>query len=472
MEGRIKKAVIIMGAGPSGLAAGWELIKSDYAVEFFEAEEKIGGLCATHSCDGFKYDLGGHRFFTKVEEVNRIWNEIMGEDFLVRNRLSRIYYRKKFFHYPIKLLDVLRQLGVVEGLLIFLSLLRVRLIGLFYKKEEKSFEDWVIKRFGSRLFNHFFKSYTEKLWGVSVKELGADWAAQRMKGISLLNVLKSLAINKRSGQVKSWIDKFNYPKYGPGMLYEKMGRLIENQGGKINLNQKIKSIVHNNSSIDKVIVANTSGKETEVSADYYISSIPLNKLLESLSPRPPEEVVKVAKNLRFRAFFDVCLIVNKKEVFPDNWIYVQDPGVKAIRVQNFTNWSPFMSPDEDKTNIGVEYACWEGDELWSQSDSELIDLAKEELSRIGLVDSRLIEGGLVIRNKYAYPVYHLDYKKDLEDIFLYLSQFKNFQLIGRSGLYRYNNMDHSILTGLYAARNIMGGDYNVLNVNADEEYNG
>jgi len=464
------KKIIIMGAGPAGLATGLELIKSNQSVEFFENEDRIGGLCATFDYKGFKYDFGGHRFFTKQDEVQKIWEEVIGNDFLVRNRLSRIYYRKKFFDYPIKFGNVLKQLGLIESMLVGFSLIRVRIARIFKHKEEVTFEDWTVNRFGRRLFDHFFKSYTEKLWGISVKELGADWAAQRMKDISLLQVLKSLIVRPGSGKVKSWIDEFNYPKYGPGMLYDKMGKTIEDKGGKINLNQFIKHIVHKNGLVEKIIIINKNGEENEISADNYVSSIPLNIMLRSLLPAPPEDILKLVNKMRFRAFFDVCLIVNKKEMFPDNWIYVHEPDVHLLRVQNFKNWSPFMSPDDDKTNIGAEYVCWENDELWSMPDEKLVELAKKELSQVGLVDSSLVESGMVIRNKYAYPVYHLDYKKDLNKIFKYLSQFKNFQAIGRSGLYRYNNMDHSILTGLYAARNIMGGNYDVLNVNADEEY--
>jgi len=464
------KKTIIIGAGPAGLATGWELVKYNQSAELFEGGYQIGGLCATFDYNGFKYDFGGHRFFTKQDEVQKIWEEIMGDSFLVRNRLSRIYYQKKFFDYPIKIGNALKQLGLIESALVGLSLISVRISRRLKHKEEVTFEDWIVSRFGRRLFNHFFKSYTEKLWGISVKELGADWAAQRMKDISLLQVLKSVIIKSKPGKIKSWINKFNYPKYGPGMLYSKMGEMIEDKGGKINLNQFVKRIVHNNSLIEKIVVIDKNGEEREISADNYVSSMPLNIMLRSLSPAPPKDILKLVDKMRFRALFDVCLIVNKKEIFPDNWIYVHEPDVHLLRVQNFKNWSPFMSPDDNKTNIGAEYVCWEGDELWSKSDEELVELAKKELSQVGLVDNNLVESGIVIRNKYAYPVYHLDYKEDLDKIFKYLSRFKNFQAIGRSGLYRYNNMDHSILTGLYAARNIMGGDYDILKVNADEEY--
>lgn len=460
---------IIIGAGPAGLAAGYELVKAGKPVLIIEQEDAVGGLCRTIDFQGYKFDFGGHRFFTKNTEVQKFWQEMLGEDFLERPRLSRIYYQKKFFAYPIKLFDALLKLGLWESILVGLSLLKTRVKRKLKKTQEITFEDWVTNRFGERLFKHFFKSYTEKLWGISVKELGADWAAQRMKDLSLWQLLKTF-IYKREGQIKSLIEKFNYPKYGPGMFYDKVAEEIKKNGGEIILKTELVKIIHNNGRIKKIIAQKKDGEILEIIGENFISSAPLNEMLKSLEPSISEDIKNLVNKMRFRSFFDACLIINKKDIFPDNWIYVHEPEVKLLRVQNFKNWSPFMSLDENKTPIGAEYTIWETDELWQMPTEKIIDLAKSELEQIGLVEQNLCSDGLVIKNKHAYPVYHLGYKKDLEQIFSYLKQFKNFQTIGRSGLYRYNNMDHSILTGFYAARNILGGNYDVLSVNTDEEY--
>ncbi|KKR49040.1 MAG: hypothetical protein UT86_C0001G0012 [Candidatus Magasanikbacteria bacterium GW2011_GWC2_40_17] len=466
----MSKKIIIIGAGPSGLAAGWELARHKQEVLILEKEKEVGGLCRTFDFQGYKFDFGGHRFFSKQQEIRDFWRQILNEDFLIRKRLSRIYYRRKFFLYPIKLGDALKKLGLKESLLTGLSFVAIRLKRIFLKKEEINFEDWVVNRFGWRLFNHFFKSYTEKVWGISVRELGADWAAQRMKDISLGQILKSFIIKPQKGQVKSWIEEFHYPKYGPGMLYNKIAEEIKKDGGKIEFESSLVKIKHSNGQVDKIIIKKGEEME-EFFADEFVSSVPLPLLLKSLNPAPPDEILKIIDKMRFRAFFDVCLIVNKKEIFPDNWIYIHEPDVSVLRVQNFKNWSPFLAADKTKTNIGAEYICWETDQLWNMNEEELVKLATDELIKIGLLEPGSVEAGMVIRNRFAYPVYHIDYKKDLEVIFKYLSNFKNLQTIGRSGLYRYNNMDHSILTGFYAARNILEGKkYNILEINSDAEY--
>lgn len=462
--------IVIIGAGPAGLAAAYRLAKDGQDVLVLEKEDYVGGLCHTVDYQGYKFDFGGHRFFTKDKEVQKFWQDIIGDDFLRRPRLSRIYYQKKFFAYPIKLIDALSKLGLVESFMIALSLFWVRIKRIWKDKPEITFEDWVVNRFGQRLFNHFFKSYTEKLWGISVKEVGADWAAQRIKDLSILQLLKSILFKSKEGQIKTLIEEFEYPKYGPGMLFNRVADKIKEAGGKIQLNTRLVKIVHKNNKIQKVVVRDSDGNSEDITADNFISSVPLNSMLRKLDTLPPLEIMKLVDKMRFRCFFDVCLIVNQKDIFPDNWIYVHEPAVNLLRVQNFKNWSPFMTPDENKTPIGAEYVCWDMDKLWQMDDQELINLAVVELETIGLLNKDLVQDGIVIRNKYAYPVYHLDYKQDLDKIFSYLSKFENFQTIGRSGLYRYNNMDHSILTGFYAARNVMGDNYNILEINADEEY--
>lgn len=461
---------VVIGAGPAGLAAAWELAKKDQGVLVLEKADHVGGMCWTIDHKGYKFDLGGHRFFTKVPEVQKFWEEAIGEDLLLRPRLSRMYYRNKFFAYPIKMSDALPKLGLWESFLSGCSLLWVRFRRMWYKKPELTHEDWVVNRFGKRLYDHFFRAYTEKLWGVSVSQLPADWAAQRMKDLSLMQLIKSTLFKSKEGQIKSLIDKFHYPKYGPGMLYERVAERIKEKGGQIKLNSKLVKIVHKDFKVEKVIVEDENGNKEEVAAENFISSAPLNQVLKMFDPVLPDEIIELANKLRFRAFFGVELIVNRKEVIRDNWIYTHAPEVRLLRVQNFKNWSPFMSADEDKTPIGAEYVCWEDEEVWRQNNAELIQLAGGELEKINLVEARLIEDGTVMRYAEGYPVYHLGYREDLKKIFDYLAKFKNFQTIGRQGLHRYNNMDHSILTGFYAARNTMGENLDVLAVNADEEY--
>ena len=461
---------IILGAGPAGLAAAYELAKAGKQVLVLEKQNQVGGLCRTIERDGFRFDLGGHRFFTKSEEVQKFWQKILVDDFLKRPRLSRIYYRKKFFKYPIQMGDALKKLGLAESVLSALSLIKVKIKRIFIKKKEVSFEDWVTSRFGERLFNHFFKSYTEKVWGISTKELGADWAAQRLKDISLWQVLKSFIFKPKKGKVKSWINEFGYPKFGPGQMYEEISKQIEKMGGEVILDSEVVGIKHEGGKIKEVIVRNKRGESETFAGENFIVSLPLTVFLKILEPEIPQEINDLKHKLRFRSFFDVCLVVNKEKIFPDTWIYVHEPNVKLVRVQNFKNWSPFMTADKNKTNLAAEYICWESDDLWQKGDDELVELGKKEITQLGLVDLNLIEKGFVIRNSHAYPVYHLDYQKDLKIIFEYLKGFKNLQLIGRSGMYRYNNMDHSILTGFYAARNLLGEKHDVFTVNADEEY--
>lgn len=466
----MNKKIIIIGAGPAGLATGYELTKRGQKVLILEKENIVGGLCQTIDYKGFKFDLGGHRFFTKNQEVQRFWEEIMGVDFLLRPRLSRVYYQKKFFAYPIKLFDALPKLGLWQSFLSGLSLLRVRLERIFRKKEEITFEDWVVNRFGRRLFNHFFKSYTEKMWGVSVKELGSDWAAQRLKDMSLWQMIKSLVFKPEAGKIKSMIEEFHYPRFGPGQLYEKVAQKIEEMGGQVRLGVEMVEIVSEGENVKKIIIKNKNGEREEVFGDEFISSAPLDEMIKMIQPEVPANILALVKKMRFRSFFDVCLVVNKKDVFPDNWIYVHEPEVQLLRVQNFKNWSPAMATGENQTPIGAEYVCWKTDELWKMNEVEQIKLATKELEQIGLLKAVLVEGGVVMKNKTAYPVYHLDYKEDLKEIFDYLAKFKNLQTIGRAGLYRYNNMDHSILTGFYAARNVLGEHLDVLAVNADNEF--
>lgn len=460
---------IILGAGPAGLAAGLKLAENNYKVVIIERGKRVGGISRTEEYKGNLFDIGGHRFFTKDKRVDNLWRKTLGQEFLERQRLSRIYYNKKFFDYPLKIGNALRNLGLVNSLLVGFSFLATRVKIIVRKPKEDNFEEWVSNRFGRRLFNIFFKSYTEKLWGISTKELSSEWAAQRIKDLSLVKAVKD-AFLKTNGEIKTLIKKFNYPRKGPGMMYEKMAENIEKQGGKILLNSYVYKINHDGKRITSVSVIREKGEKQKIEGENFISTLPVNKLVFKFFPKAPAEVIRAAQNLKFRSFIIVALVVDGEDLFPDNWIYIHEPEVKMIRIQNFKNWSPWMVKDKSKTIVGVEYVCWEGDDFWNQTNEELIALAKDELAKVGLVKKEQIIDGKSIKVADAYPVYDPTYKHNLKAILDYLNNFKNLQTIGRAGMFRYNNMDHSVLTGLYAAENIMGGNRDIFEVNKEQEY--
>jgi protoporphyrinogen oxidase len=461
-----EKQVVIIGAGPAGLTAAYELAKLNLRPIIVEKGDKVGGLARTEDYKGFYFDMGGHRFFTKVDEVKKMWREILAEDFLRRPRLSRIYYNKKFFHYPLKPLNALMGLGVRESILIALSYLRWRLAPYLY---EDSFEQWVTNRFGKRLFQTFFKTYTEKVWGISCSELKAEWAAQRIKDLSLKTVLLSMFV-KPKNTIKTLIDQFDYPCRGPGMMWNAVKEQVEKRGGLVRLNANVAEIRVKGRCIESVLVANNGHREIVQGTDF-ISSMPVTEFIKKLDPPPPEDILTAAEKLKYRDFLTVCLIVNKRDLFPDNWIYVHDPEVKVGRIQNFKNWSPHMVPDLAKSSLGLEYFCSEGDDLWKMSDAELVQLGKRELERIGLASAADIEDGCVFRVPKAYPIYDSDYRDYLAIVRDFVGSLENYQTIGRNGLHRYNNQDHAMVTGMLAVRNVIFGEKNDLwSVNTDQEY--
>jgi protoporphyrinogen oxidase len=461
-----EKQVVVIGAGPAGLTAAYELAKLDLNPILLEKGDKVGGLARTEDYKGYCFDMGGHRFFTKVEGVNRMWRQVLGDKFLRRPRLSRIYYNHKFFDYPLKPLNALAGLGLWQSILIALSYVRWRVRPC---PREDTFEQWVTNRFGRRLFRIFFKSYTEKVWGIPCSELKAEWAAQRIKDLSLKTVLLSMFV-KPKNTIKTLIEQFDYPQRGPGMMWNAFKEQIEKSGGRVRLNAEVARIRVEGKRIDSVLVANNGHKEV-IQATDFISSMPITEFIKKLDPAPPAEVLRAAEKLKYRDFLTVCLIVNKAELFPDNWIYVHDPDVKLGRIQNFKNWSPHMVPDATKSSLGLEYFCTEGDELWKLSDAELIELGKRELQRIGLVSPLDIEDGCVFRVPKAYPMYDSEYRDYLEIVRNFVGGLENYQTIGRNGLHRYNNQDHAMVTGMLAVKNLIVGERNDLwSVNTDQEY--
>lgn len=458
---------IIFGAGPAGLAAATSLAGNGRKVVVFEKEKQAGGISKTIEFKGYRFDLGGHRFFTKSEEVNRLWEETLGGDFLTRPRLSRIFYRNKFFNYPLKPANALFGLGIFTSLGVILSYFKSR---LFPFREEESFEQWVSNRFGRKLYALFFKTYTEKLWGIPCSEIRAEWAAQRIKGLSLTTAVKNAFFPDNSGKVKTLIDTFQYPKFGPGMMYEKMAGNIESLGGRICLGSEVAEVRHGDGAVRSIVVRSGSEGEVEHSASHFISSMPITDLVERLSPPPPPEVAEAAKKLAYRSFITVNIIMNAKRAFPDTWIYVHSPEVRMGRIQNFGNWSPCMLADPGKTALGVEYFCTEGDELWGMTDEGLVTLALDELEKVKLGGKDDFVEGFVARVPKAYPVYDASYPRNIRIIREYLAGFSNLQPVGRYGMFKYNNMDHSILTGLCAAENIMGKQHDIWAINTEQEY--
>lgn len=487
-------SVLILGGGPAGLAAAYALCQEGYQVTVLEEAQQVGGISKTVVEGGYRFDLGGHRFFTKIPQVEQVWHQVLGEDFLVRPRLSRIYYRGKFFDYPLKPLNALQTMGIGESVLIVASYLKAK---IFPVRPEESLEDWVANRFGRRLYRHFFKSYTEKVWGIPCTELKAEWAAQRIKGLNLVTALFNALLGGRGQkQIKSLIEEFHYPRLGPGMMYEAMAQRIGAMGGRVLTRHRVIQLDCSGKRVDSVVVTTPAGEEMVLTADYIISSLPLRNLFAMLPPadletgQAAEEVqaietakaaeaapavkaaqaAQAAASLKYRDFLTVNLAINRPELFPDNWIYVHSPEVRLGRIQNFRRWSPAMVPEEGCSSLGLEYFCNQGDDLWQMADPELIQLAVGEICSLGLLQAEWVKWGTVVRVPKAYPVYDDDYQAALPLIRSFLSGWDNFQTIGRNGLHRYNNMDHSILTGLLAARNIQGGTFDLWTVNTDEEY--
>lgn len=460
-----KEKIIIIGAGPAGLAAGLKLVENKKNTIIFEKDNQVGGISKTKKYKEFRFDLGGHRFFTKSKEINKLWEETLGKDFLDRDRISRIYYKEKFFDYPLKPFNTLSNLGILESVFIILSYTKSK---IFPYKEEETFEQWVSNRFGKRLFNHFFKSYTEKLWGIPCNKIQAEWASQRIKNLSLTSAVKD-SFQKRKNDIKTLIKKFKYPKYGPGMMYEKIAENIKKKQGKINLNHEITQINHEKEKIKNLIVKNHR-KKIKFPCSYLISTMPITDLIFRLNPKPPKKILNAAKNLKYRSFITISIILKTDKSFKDTWIYINSPKVKLGRIQNFIRWSPYMVNKKGYITLGLEYFCTEGDEFWKMNDKKIIKFALNELESLKLAKKSDFVDGFVIRVPKAYPVYDKNYLENLNIIKNYLKKLKNLQTIGRGGMFRYNNMDHSILTGICSAKNLIGENHDIWKINEEKSY--
>jgi protoporphyrinogen oxidase len=468
--------IVCIGGGPAGLTAAYELVRHRSDVLVLEADPQyVGGISRTIQVDGFCFDIGGHRFFSKSQEVVALWKEILGSELLLRPRKSRIFYGGKFYPYPLDLKATLLNLGVVESALCGLSYLYAKCLPV---KNPKTFEDWVSNQFGTRLFRMFFKTYTEKVWGMSCREISADWAAQRIKNLSLFAALKnatmrSLGLNRKNNKIKTLIEEFLYPRKGPGMMWEAAASQIAQKGGKVQMGCRATRLTYQKSTgLWDIETTSADGQSQTVQASHVISTMPLRELVRAVSGAP-SEVIEAADKLRYRDFITVALAMTDRQKFDDNWIYIHSPEVKVGRIQNFKSWSPEMVPDSALTCYGLEYFCFEGDGLWNASDDELVKLAIKEIAQIGLGDAADVRKGYVVRQPKAYPVYDQDYQGYVDIIRSWLeAQCPNLQIVGRNGMHKYNNQDHSMMTAMLAVKNILAGEkrYDVWCVNQDAEY--
>ncbi len=470
--------VVVMGAGPAGLTAAYELTKHEVPVTVLEKDPHfVGGISRTEERNGYRFDIGGHRFFSKSREIEDLWTEILGDDLVTCDRLSRIYYRGKYFAYPLKAANALVNLGPIETVRCMASYTWARVHPI---RNPRSLEDWVSNQFGQRLFQIFFKTYTEKVWGISTKELSADWAAQRIKGLNLTQAIKGALLpqrkSKRGGEavIKTLIDQFRYPRLGPGQMWDRVRDIISSRGQTVSMGQDVVAIHHTiGEGVTHVVARDAAtGEEHTIGGTHFLSTLPIRELIRICQPALAEHVQAAADKLKYRDFLTIAMVIDKEDLFPDNWIYIHDPSVKVGRIQNFKTWSPDLVPDPKTTCLGMEFFCFEGDRLWESSDEQLVELARKELAQLNICRPEDVRWGAVVRQPKAYPVYDDEYKQHLAVIHNYLAEhLPNLQLVGRNGMHHYNNQDHSMMTALLAARNIaLGTSFDPWKVNTDAEY--
>jgi protoporphyrinogen oxidase len=461
--------IAIIGAGPAGLTAGYELAKRGIRSIVLEKANLVGGISRTEMYKGYRFDIGGHRFFTKVPQVQAFWHEILNKEFIQVPRLSRIYYQGKFYNYPLSVSNTLSNVGLFNSFLMVMSYAKAKLKKtLNLTPEPETFEEWVTDRFGERLYRTFFKTYTEKVWGIPCNQIRADWAAQRINGMSLRRVVMNAIFGSQNA--KSLIKEFDYPILGPGMMWERTQELIEEKGSTVQLDTAVTRIKRSGTRIESITIEQ-NGQVQQIEADRFISTMPVTALLQRLDPPPPPEILAAATGLKYRDFLIVALIIDRDDLFPDNWIYIHSPEFKVGRIQNFKNWSAAMVPDPGKSCLGMEYFCNEGDEVWDRSREELIALATQEAIDLNIgVQPGDVRDGTVIRQQKAYPVYDGEYRQHLQVIQDYLETFENLQTVGRNGMHRYNNQDHSMLTAMLAVQNILGEEHDLWNVNVERSY--
>ena len=460
--------VVIVGAGPAGLTAAYLLAQRGHRVTVVEGSDVIGGISQTARYKGYRFDIGGHRFFTKIAPVQALWDELLGDAFIDVPRLSRIHYNGRFFDYPLQAWNALSGLGLINTARILLSYLDAK---LHPSPVEETFEQWVVNRFGRRLYEIFFKTYTEKVWGLPCHEISAEWAAQRIQGLSLTRaILSATSLQKRNDDIKSLIHTFKYPRLGPGQMWEVARDRVVEMGGDVRMEHRMTSIETTDGSASAVI-CDARGETVRIEADHVLSTTDIRALVRSLGTHAAPAVQAAGEALRYRDFLVVALVLDRTDLFPDNWIYVHTPGVKVGRIQNFNNWSSDMVPPDGGTCVGMEYFCFEGDGLWESSDAALLELATKELASLGLADAASVSDGAVVRMKKAYPIYDAFYRGHLDQVRACIDRIPNLHTIGRNGMHKYNNQDHSMYTAMLCLDNMLGlATHDIWAVNTDFEY--
>jgi protoporphyrinogen oxidase len=459
--------LVVVGGGPAGLTAAFESARNGIRPLVLEAGERVGGIARTEVHKGYRFDIGGHRFYTKVPEVQSLWEETLGPEFRLTPRLSRIFYNQRFYQYPLDVWETLRNLGPIKSSAAILSFTGARLRP---NSREESFEDWVTNRFGRRLFDTFFKTYTEKVWGIPCHEIRAEWAAQRIKDLSFGSAVRQALFPKRNAGPKSLISEFHYPRLGPGMMWEMLQDRIALLGGSVRTREEVTEVHHDGHQVSHVVTRSGNNRTADIHAPQFISTMALDDLIARLRPAPPAEVLHAAASLRYRDFVLVGLVVRRTGLFADNWLYIHSPNVRVGRIQNFGNWSADLVAEPGTSSIGMEYFCNRGDSTWNMPDEDFVRLASKEMEQLGLAKASDVAWGVIIRQPKAYPVYDTTYRRHLDVLRAWLPKLSNFQTIGRNGQHRYNNQDHSMLTGLAAVHRIMGEPADPWEVNTERSY--
>jgi protoporphyrinogen oxidase len=459
--------VVIIGAGPAGLAAGDKLCSQGVETIILEKDAQVGGLSRTIRHQGNFFDIGGHRFYTNNKAVLSWWQNVLKKDLLKVSRQSRIYYQETFFDYPLSISNILSNLGALNALAVAASYLKSR---FFPHGREDNLEQWMINRFGQRLYEIFFKEYTQKVWGLSCAELSADWAGKRIKGLSLFVAVRNAIFSGRGNKVKTLIKEFYFPRFGSGMMYTEAAKNITAQGGKLHLYSEAVRINHDQNKITSVACKDSrTGKIFDLDGSDFCSSMPLTHLVSRMNPLPGKDILEMCGKLNYRSLVMVYFIVRRKDLAPDNWIYIHSSSVLVARIQNFGRWSPEMVADQNTSSLGMEYFCDEGDSFWSRTDKSILEVAAQELEKLGLCRQEEIIDGFVSREAKAYPVYSLDYRGALEVLKKFVSGFSNLQCIGRYGMFQYNNMDNSAFSGFLAAENILGAKRDLWSIDLEKE---
>jgi protoporphyrinogen oxidase len=466
-ESSTPKRLVVIGAGPAGLTAALENLRHGGSSVVLEKDGIVGGIARTAEHRGYRFDIGGHRFFTKVKEVDDLWHELLKDELIRVPRQSRILYRRKLFSYPLKPIEAFFGLGPIESIRCGLSFLRSRIAP---RHPEEDLETWVSNRFGKRLFEIFFKTYTEKVWGVSCTEIRAEWAAQRIRGLSLWKAVWTAV--RKDPSIKTLIEEFDYPRLGPGQMWEAFRTRLEAAGSPVLLERPVTRIRWQAGIGVSAVQAGPAGSGESFSGDAYLSSMPIRELVAALDPPPPPEIAEAANRLRYRDFICIALMFEGERFFPDNWIYIHSPELRVGRIQNFNNWSADLVPRKGVTCLGLEYFCFETDPLWTTPDTELLALGRKEIVGTGLVPaSAPVVDGAVVRMQKTYPMYDPGYGDAVDLVRRWIeAHLPNLQLVGRNGMHKYNNQDHAMVTGMYAVRNLYGAAWDLWKVNVDAEY--